>query len=119
MSEKQYEVPEKMLEAAMRASLDAGLPIGPSTELKIPIEAALRWLSENPITPSTQQWSELYHSSPSMTGRQRAAEWQRRMFIKPEPQEPEELQKILHRTCKGNYDIIEAYHLGRRSKEKP
>jgi len=48
-------VPEGMLEAAMRASLEAGLAIGPSTELRIPIEAALRWLSENPIEPSLEQ----------------------------------------------------------------
>ena len=39
-------VPKGMLEESMRASLSAGLPIGPSTEIRIILEAALRWQEE-------------------------------------------------------------------------
>jgi hypothetical protein len=97
LEEKRLVVPEGMLKAAMQSSLSAGLPIGPSTEIEVILEAALRWLSKNPIVPTEEQerglddaWLEskrnlttTYHKfeHASAFG---AVEWQRRMFLAPE-----------------------------------
>lgn len=46
-------------------------------QIRVAIEAALRWLSENPIVPTLEQVNELM---PLPTVRDIIAEWQRRMF---------------------------------------
>lgn len=53
---KKIVVPEGMLDAAMKASFDAGLGIGPSTELSIPLVAALQWLTDNILSESNPEF---------------------------------------------------------------
>jgi len=135
-------VPEGMLEAAMRASLEAGLAIGPSTELRIPIEAALRWLSENPIEPSLEQSAILRdlacvvsagygtHDPTAAAAAAVAMEWQRRMFLAPEPEVPEEIsidaeilyQDTMHRkqaeaTSLLEKALLEAFNRGKATRK--
>jgi hypothetical protein len=59
MSETKIKVPDGMLKAAMRASMDAGLAIGPSTELRVPLEAALLWQRENMCSLSDAEFGEM------------------------------------------------------------
>ena len=79
-------VPEEMLQAAMNS-------IRPNwAELVPPIlQAALRWLSENPIVPTSHDVCSEMHRTINAKGYccyQSAllAEWQRRMFVAPEPE---------------------------------
>jgi len=85
VSERKFIVPKGMMEAASAAFR----PIGGGA--KEAVEAALRWLSENPIVPTDEQIHEMYPSASeagiSFTLVARfIAEWQRRMFIAPEPE---------------------------------
>lgn len=129
---KKIKVPEGMLEAAMRASMEAGLGIGPSTELVIPIEAALLWLTEHPIVPADEQLDSLLYdfglqdhenAKPYSKAQARClvVGWQRRMFLAPEPEVPEAIKDLMDQYCSESYrgDLLEAYHRGLRSKEKP
>lgn len=54
------------------------------------LKAALRWLSENPIVPTDEQWKAINHERqwPDNAYRRRwlVVEWQRRMFLAPEPE---------------------------------
>ena len=52
------------------------------------LEAALQWLSENPIVPTSEQSEELAERSGISTGNVQYALslWQRRMFLAPEPE---------------------------------
>jgi hypothetical protein len=96
MSDSKIQVPEGMLEAVDRAcpSLDY-LPAGRKRDI---LEAALRWLSKNPIVPTKQQALELCQvyrdagpQGPSFLYDMLSvvsAEWQRRMFLAPDPDEP-------------------------------
>ena len=79
-------IPEGMLKAAENAAL-SGMPMprGGSLLPKI-LEAALRWLSENPIVPTDEQIHDMYsrecEAGISFTLVARfIAEWQRRMFL--------------------------------------
>lgn len=90
MSEKKIKVPEGMLKAAREATRQWLLT-------EVALEAALRWLSENPIVPTDEQYSDLSaelvkynYSLPSM--KFAAIEWQRRMFLASEPEIPEEVR---------------------------
>ena len=122
-------VPEGMLEAAMRASMDTGLAIGPSTELLVPLEAALRWQSENPPVPTDEQAKELWHR-PRVLGNSEpfakviTRDWIRMMYAEPEVPEAvrdllflgdgkclvERKQEVL------NAKILEAYERGKGGK---
>jgi len=84
-----------MLKAACRVGTTVASEAGPI------LEAALLWLSENPIVPTDEQ-------SLAVVGLKRAfpfdahewvrwgaVEWQRRMFLAPEPEVPEEARKFM------------------------
>ena len=88
------------------------------------LEAALRWLSENPIVPTqdflTAMLDRDFFGGDSWTDPQVfkfCEEWQRSMFLEPESEVPEEIIDLL---CRGNVDrnplIIEAYRRGKESK---
>lgn len=95
------------------------------------LKAALLWLSENPIVPTERQerdlcdaWMEAKQSQSNTfvhASAFGAVEWQRRMFLAPEPEVPEEIEDLI--PCGGidtiNADrILEAYRRGlARSKE--
>ena len=94
-------VPQGMFNAAM----DCHNYIPDHRIIRKELEAALRWLSENPIVPTKEQidsmigsnsqlhwgwdtyWRE--HTSAWIT------EWQRRMFLTPEPEVPEAIKDLL------------------------
>lgn len=99
MIKKKYEVPEGMLKAAGANSSGVD-PCG--FYLYMPLEAALRWLSENPIVPTDEQFENCLSSAAgrpttmewqNMTEWNRAkalcVEWQRQMFLAPELEAPE------------------------------
>jgi hypothetical protein len=90
MSEKKYVVPTGMLNKAYEYC-PASFAM-PAVERML--EAALRWQSENPIVPTAQQVGELVVAAPMASTRQAytatifcITEWQRRMFLAPEPVE--------------------------------
>ena len=94
--EKKYVVPDGMLETAIEDCMD--LPIhGPdgigAAMCERALEAAVRWLAENPIEPTKEQWSKLWTDTRSggLHGGnyKMLSEWQRRMFLAPEPEVPE------------------------------
>ena len=88
MTESKIVVPEKMLKAASAAMR------GPITNLSDFLEAALRWLSENPIVPTREQMRsisdavnrEFADADTEMIEcmEDLCIEWQRRMFLAPE-----------------------------------
>lgn len=108
MREQKIVVPDGMLAAAwqdiaaaMKERIFVGV-IGGVAELhvaRIAVEAALRWLSENPIVPTDEQWRALNEERqwPDNSNRRRwlVIEWQRRMFLAPEPEIPNEIEDLL------------------------
>jgi len=103
MMEKRIAVPEGMLRAAWHAQLPADNPTfewdeGDEMNRKFYrriFEAALLWLSENPIVPTLEQHMEISGVVRSRVDHNNLtmwdfwAEWQRRMFLAPEPKVPE------------------------------
>jgi hypothetical protein len=96
MAEKKYVVPAGMLKAAeyRYRSIENYIPAHATNThfLKLIeecLEAALRWLSENPIVPTEKQWEEISKDAPLTSIRMPydwvLSEWQRRMFLAPEP----------------------------------
>lgn len=132
MSERKIVVPEAMLQAAMDAQEIYAIP-----QTRHIVEAVLRWLSENPIVPTPDQWAaasdavsvryrKKFGVSFSFSHTEIAEEWQRRMFLAPEPSAPIELIDLLWQgkvvmpadeSIKENdRRIIEAYRRGKESK---
>ena len=102
MSERKYLVPEGMLRAAWHAQLPADNPTfewdeGDEMSRKFYrriFEAALRWLSDNPRPMNISLARELDKQYPPSFNRQvliarSAEEWQRRMFLAPEQDDPD------------------------------
>ena len=87
MSEKNIVVPEGMLRA-VRVSYARRAGAYSEKASRGDLEAALRWLSENPIVPTKEQWNKLWQdclSSNCGDGNYKlVSEWQRRMFLAPE-----------------------------------
>ena len=95
-------VPDAMLKAGMQARNAAFM--GDESRVRDILEAALRWLSDNPITPTGEQlqvfrvrWdSEDWNQTQANRGdffRWCLLEWQRRMFIEPEV--PEAIKDLM------------------------
>jgi len=119
MSEKRYMVPEGMLKAAVAGLIHCWDRIPKSTDYSskqvqlstAACEAALRWLSENPIVPTDDQRAELSRLVPyedSGNGKilsVACVEFQRRMFLAPEP----EVDRIdfYYKTSDGEYKLYE------------
>jgi len=81
MSEKKYVVPEGMLKAASdqyhKDDEDGG-----GSVLKV-LEAAVRWLAENPMVPNLQQAQELSTIAEESSVSKAAQVWQSWMFLAP------------------------------------
>ena len=124
-------VPEGMLRAAIDAS-------GITNHITIAkaVKAVLGWLSKNPIVPTEEQATALFASIEHPVGATGegwgkvasdiAVEWQRHMFLKPEPEVPEEIRDLID-NCAGdgrcnsesaNKRVLEAYRRGQKSKEE-
>lgn len=109
MSEKRYQVPDGMLKAATeRGEQYDGVC---DKDLRVRLEAAVRWWSENPQRPTDYQFGKVITACRDSVGAvkwergtewMRAGmlchEWQRQMFLAPEPQDnsAEEAAKIKH-----------------------
>jgi hypothetical protein len=90
MSEN-IKVPDDMLMAALDA---AGQTVKgcPWQEIATKaVEAAIRWLSENPIVPTEEQAQKVWDYSPrgAFFRQNFLTEWQRQMFNAPDPEVPE------------------------------
>ena len=97
MSDKVIVVPEGMGSAVAHAVFNEVGKVDYHPQIRIALEAALRWLSENPIVPTEadvmgilQERVESHHISgeeycaiPPATVRFVIREWQRRMFLAP------------------------------------
>lgn len=86
------EIPEGMLDAARNATK--------SWEYCLEaLDAALLWLAENPIVPTDGQMQRLYEDMSKINdGRlthRAVVEWQRRMFLEPNPEVPEAIKDLL------------------------
>lgn len=105
MGEKKIVVPEGMLKAIAHAYYDNERQ-GPSMlslyECNRIGEAALRWISENPIVPTKEQVEAIWNSLPDARGAypywdktcRVFGEWQRRMFLDPEPEVSDAVKKM-------------------------
>jgi len=134
MSESRIVVPDGMLTAAMHA---IGIPeqYKQTHQVNKALEAALRWLSENPIVPTDEQVKAIHHSATEAACTSKsilpffAIEWQRRMFLAPEPEIPEDIRDLIYGDevaatglVKGgtfdesNQRVLEAYRRGQKSK---
>jgi hypothetical protein len=87
MSDRKIQVPDGMIDAVFHSQ---GMTAGHPATVRKNLEAAMRWLSENPIVPTEQQaWSmqDEYDSVKTKCSVQFffAVEWQRRMFLAPDP----------------------------------
>ena len=128
MGEKRVVVPEGMYDAAMKYQ-DSGIQCGAA------LEAALRWLSENPIVPSVEQCDAIRdvlgprEDLMQWQVKEVAFEWQRRIFLAPEPNPLDDLYifpnqfipvdlKVDISANDVNVRINEAYRRGQQSREK-
>ena len=128
MSEKRIVVPEEMFKAMVHAENHPGDKWDDDVLWEM-LEAALRWLSENPIAPNDEQVDALTNEVPyqdSGNGRIFRAvidKWQRRMFLAPGPEVPEEVKDLLSSrpnafipSSRYNEVIIEAFRRGWEAK---
>ena len=116
-------VPEGMLKAVnTRAKTCKCLHCEQNREAVL--EVALCWLSEDPIMPSDEQCVEAWNrydlraSLGKHDFRDWAAEWQRRMFLAPDLDEP--IRDLLDKSYDHDYDcrdeVREAYRRGWEGK---
>lgn len=90
MSEKRIVVPEEMLVAASDALAKMKYPALRIELAGVALEAALLWLSENPIVPTDEQADELWRHPKVLSiyehyAKAMARDWQRMMFLAPNP----------------------------------
>lgn len=114
--EKKIVVPEGMLRSA---TAEGARWSDRNNSVIHELEAALRWLSENPIVPTPQQWKDIEESVPMFHIWDRVGEWQRRMFLSPEPEVPEEIKDLVEGMSWNSTTpkaIIEAFRRGQKSR---
>lgn len=109
MSERKILVP--------RGMLDAALPYC-NNQMHSALEAALLWLSENPIVPNVKQKQQLAKDAGYDPWHAGIVEWQRRMFFEPEPEHigVETLDEFCSRHRTIGTAALEAYRLGKESR---
>jgi hypothetical protein len=130
-------VPEGMLKVAMD---DSGSQVEHDGFLvELALQAALCWLSENPMVPNEDQVIAILDDS-KFNGCSNEAidvaqyvseEWQRRMFLPPKPEVPEAIKDKLWESLVGtplnssitlgiakdhDEDVLEAFRRGQNSK---
>lgn len=96
VSKRRVVVPEGMLKAAYKAWSDE---IREGYSLPHALELALKWLSENPIVPTIEDVGDII-AGQSFSNYGRAAmhvavEWQRRCFLAPVDEVPEEVKDLI------------------------
>lgn len=117
MEGKKIVVPEGMLKAAREAGRLT------SWDSYSMLAAALLWLSENPIVPTglveSDMYSEWKKGHDLLYPMWVLREWQRRMFLTPEPEVPEEIKDLVEGMSWNTTTpkaIIEAFRRGQKSK---
>jgi hypothetical protein len=107
MSERKIKVPDGMLEYGQKAY--GNLPDNSDDPCETIIEAALQCLAENPIVPTEEQAQYMYDGKNgcghSATIQYCMVEWQRRMFLAPEP-EPDPMENLKAQWIKSIDDIF-------------
>jgi len=99
MQERSIKIPEGMLNVALQKAHETrSFGVVPIRDV---LEAALRWLSENPIVPTDEQAADLYNANLDIDYSKKydathavVVEWQRRMFLSPEPEIPEDVKDL-------------------------
>ena len=119
MSETRIIVPMGMLKEVVDAEAKSVVPFDQLETLSI----GLRWLSENPIVPTEDQMAQIMcaHVANWEQIRSRIEAWQRRMFVAPEPEVPEEIKDLVEGMSWNSSTwrrILEAYRRGRQSAVK-
>lgn len=98
MAGKKIVVPAEMFQAAWSAALSYIVKGENYYGVKAGLEAALLWLSNNPIVPSGEQWKEISQDAPPTSTRMPydwvLKEWQSRMFLAPGPEVSEASEEI-------------------------
>jgi len=142
VNEKKYVAPDGMLDAAWKAALshvgaterNLGSPRVKAEIIeswRVGIEAALCWQSENPIVPTPTDVlllaDELVRAGTDRNSQvmRVCAAWQRRMYLAPEPEVPEEIKDLVERWGKPGEgglnapqaELIEAYRRGWGARE--
>lgn len=138
MSEKKIVPPDDMIEAALdalaeewgyRNDKDDSVKNAYRWNTECVLLAALTWLSENPIVPSSEMVQKIYGQMRIPGDRDSirygATQFQRYMFLAPKPEKPKELDDMyaeeqpyiltINRKI-YNADLIEAFERGRVSK---
>lgn len=130
---EQIEVPDFMLAAATARGYSLGWQ---RVEIRAILAYSLLALAENPIVPCPEDTKHLYgynnqydkrgfenHPDPTMAAAM--VEWQRRMFLKREPELPAEVKALMMRASdihinqsadnerEANARILKAYELGK------
>jgi len=105
MSEKNVKVPEGMLKSVASTWEVSSHAISISQAEAI-IDAALRWLSENPIVPTDEQVKDCWQGmNPNLSSmglhRQLLVEWQRRIFLAPENGDFEKMKQAIDERYRG------------------
>ena len=148
MSERKYVLPNGMERAAWDA-MDAhakvhgpavGCVLGSMCSLTAGLEAAIRWQAENPAVPTPEQGREIRAVWDHVDRLKDASmcdfveticrEWQRRMYLAPEPEALEEVKDLLWGEVGGtsqtssailapshNLQVVEAYRRGQKSTQ--
>lgn len=126
MSEKKYVVPKGMLKAANREVYVGGIQQD-CYELILMrgLEAAVKWMAENPIVPTPQQaskiWDDARAGDPKYTERA-CVEWQKIMYLGPEDPFERDCADIVPTVAevltlrRVELDMREAYERGRKAK---
>lgn len=118
-------IPEGMLKAVSAALAEhwKERTLADGSTVDVALEAALRWLAENPIVPTDEQAKELWNHPKVLHGSEHyakamARDWQRMMFLAPEPEYigSEELGRFCARYQRIDEAVIEAYRRGKESK---
>ena len=129
MSDKKYVVPDGMLEA-VNGAWDRFGGIGLNNRIKVALEAAIRWQSENPVVPTGEQIRHIFgdYIGKPMTSwslPSALATWQAFMYLAPEPEVPEAVKDLLLPTDVENgffkpeimnERLIRAYYRGKDNK---
>jgi hypothetical protein len=101
MTDKRYIVPDGMRRAFGRALPDPDFD-SDGVICLVALEAALRWLADNPAMPSMKQLNDMYKKVDTGNGGTYIpaylAEWQRIMFLAPEPELSDEVEQVISRT---------------------
>lgn len=75
------------------------------------------YITENPIVPTYAQIKRMHAESVNgMNDVELCEEWQRRMFLEPEPEVPEEIKELMaHWSGRFNETILEAFRRGQKA----